>query len=428
MPGVNSEVTDHPRFARKWVKAKPYDVVEPEMQIQTGCRFRRMIQRPQTAEPAMPNDDNHKPGGKREFSREAKPRVITRAQMSRDASSDAASPWSQTQLKPKPAIRPSAASEPETAASSSANRSPWQKPAAPGERAPAPILQAAKREFKPSISATRDSAIDQSDADFEDFSDAEIGEPHPAKGQRERELRIYGRHAVAAIISHRIDAVRKVYYHRSAQNVLPELLRWCAANKIGYREVELEDLFKLSGSEHHEGVVLEILKPEPMTLAQLLESLKDKVRSTLLLLDGVANPHNIGAILRNAAHFDADAVLLNPGNSTALSGAAYRVAEGGAEAQPFFALQNDADVQALKAAGYSFVVSQMRQAKTLWGAKLPKKLVLVFGAESSGVSDYMHRNADIRVQIPGSGKVESLNVAQSVAIVLAEIQRQAARA
>jgi RNA methyltransferase, TrmH family len=116
--------------------------------------------------------------------------------------------------------------------------------------------------------------------------------------------------------------------------------------------------------------------------------------------------------------------LLNPGNSTVLNGASYRVAEGGAEAQPFFALQNDDDVQALKAAGFSFIASQMRQAKPLWGNKFAKKVVLIFGAEGTGVSDYMHRNADLRLQIPGTDKVESLNVAQSAAIVLAELQRQ----
>ena len=77
---------------------------------------------------------------------------------------------------------------------------------------------------------------------------------------RTKELRIYGKHAVLGLARHRVEAIRKVYYHRSAQNQLGDLLRWCAANKIGYREVELDDLSRLAATEHHEGVVADIVR------------------------------------------------------------------------------------------------------------------------------------------------------------------------
>ena len=147
----------------------------------------------------------------------------------------------------------------------------------------------------------------------------------------------------------------------------------------------------------------------------------------LLLLDGVANPHNLGAILRNAAHFDSDAVLMSPGTQTDLSGATYRVAEGGAEAQPLLHLQSSADYAAIKAAGFTFVAAHTRQAKSLWQQKLPPRCVIVFGAEGAGVSDFLLSHCEMRAAIPGSGKVESLNVALSVAVFLAEGQRQSSR-
>ena len=244
---------------------------------------------------------------------------------------------------------------------------------------------------------------------------------------RTKELRIYGKHAVLGLARHRIEAIRKVYYHRSAQNQLGDLLRWCAANKIGYREVELDDLSRLAATEHHEGVVADIVRAPKPLLVPLLESLKGKAFVRLLLLDGVANPHNLGAILRNAAHFDSDAVLMSPGTQIDLSGATYRVAEGGAEAQPLLHLQSFADFAVIKAAGFSFVAAHTRQAKSLWQQKLPPRCVIVFGAEGAGVSDALLAHCEMRAAIPGSGKVESLNVAQSVAVFLAEGQRQSSR-
>jgi RNA methyltransferase, TrmH family len=242
--------------------------------------------------------------------------------------------------------------------------------------------------------------------------------------EKNKELRIYGKHAVVGLHRYRPDAIRKVYYHRSAQNALRECLSWCAANRVGYREVELDDLTRLAATEHHEGVVADVQRTPSLALADLLESLRNAPDACLVLLDGVSNPHNFGAILRNAAHFDAAGVLLAPKTATYLSGAAHRVAEGGAEAQPLVYLQSWKELDLLKAAGFVLVAAHTRQAKSLWGQKLPKKAVLVFGAEGAGVSDQMLEKCEMRVSIPGSGKVESLNVAQSVAVLLAECARQ----
>jgi RNA methyltransferase, TrmH family len=256
---------------------------------------------------------------------------------------------------------------------------------------------------------------------------AEPATPARSDETANKELRIYGKHAVLGLSRTRVEAIRKVYYHRSAQNQLGDLLRWCAANKVGYREVELDDLSRLAATEHHEGVVADIVRAPKPVLAQLLESLKGKAFVRLVLLDGVSNPHNLGAILRNAAHFGSDAVLMSPGTHTDLSGAAYRVAEGGAEAQPLVHLVNLAAFADIKAAGFTFVAAHTRQAKSLWQQKLPPRCVIVFGAEGAGVSDAMLSHCEVRAAIPGSGKVESLNVAQSVAVFLAEGQRQSSR-
>lgn len=242
-----------------------------------------------------------------------------------------------------------------------------------------------------------------------------------------KELRIYGRHAVLGVAGTRRNAIRKVYYTRAAQSVLGELLRWCAAERIGYREVTAEDLNKLAASEHHEGVVADIVRAPEVRLESLLSAQAKLPESTLLLLDGVANPHNLGAILRIAAHFNAAGILLMPGAPTSLSGAAYRVAEGGAEATPLVQINAVAgSVAQLAAAGFHLIAAHTREAPSLWQQSLPSKVVFVFGAEGSGLSAGLLKLCHERVSIPGSGAVESLNVAQSVAILMAEGDRQRA--
>ena len=371
----------------------------------------------------------------RELRNERTPKSISRADMTADrgasSTESAASPWGTPKAhtnrpERRPDEREARPERSENAPRASTNRNdlpirPYgrnsnERPPSRNSERPATRNKErpSNRNFASEVQLSGDEGLEHdSPANFEE--------------NRTKELRIYGKHAILGLARHRIDAIRKVYYHRSAQNHLGDLLRWCAANKIGYREVELDDLSRLAATEHHEGVVADILRAPKPLLAPLLESLKGKAFVRLLLLDGVANPHNLGAILRNAAHFDSDAVLMSPGSQTDLSGATYRVAEGGAEAQPLLHLQSAADFAAIKAAGFTFVAAHTRQAKSLWQQKLPPRCVLVFGAEGLGISESLLAHCEMRAAIPGSGKVESLNVAQSVAVFLAEGQRQSSR-
>ena len=369
----------------------------------------------------------------RELSGERTPKSISRAEMTADRGTSSvpgsgASPWGTPKAHlNRPERRPdNRETRPERAEATPRSFNRSDRPIRPYGRSNNERPFTRNTNERP---ANRNSA---SDAQTKFQPDADSGLEYDAANttfeeNRGKELRIYGRHAILGLARHRVEAIRKVYYHRSAQNQLGDLLRWCAANKIGYREVELDDLSRLAATEHHEGVVADILRAPKPQLAPLLESLKGKAFVRLLLLDGVANPHNLGAILRNAAHFDSDAVLMSPGTQTDLSGATYRVAEGGAEAQPLLHLQSTADFAAIKAAGFTFVAAHTRQAKSLWQQKLPPRCVIVFGAEGAGVSDALLAHCEMRAAIPGSGKVESLNVAQSVAVFLAEGQRQSSR-
>lgn len=234
------------------------------------------------------------------------------------------------------------------------------------------------------------------------------------------ELRLYGLNAIRATFARRPDAIRKLYLSEARIPQLQPLLKWCAAHRIGYRVVEEADLQKLAASSHHEGVVADVLREQPGLLQEWLRDLAGGPQCALWL-DGVGNPHNFGAILRSSAHFGVAAILLPEKSSLALSGAAARVAEGGAEAVPFVRLTRDDEAIAqLRAAGFALAATVVRGGDDVFATRLPQRLVYVLGAESEGMDASLVAACDLRLSVPGSGAVESLNVAAATAVLLAQ--------
>lgn len=230
--------------------------------------------------------------------------------------------------------------------------------------------------------------------------------------------------AVQAVFARRPEAIRKLYLTGPRIPQLQPLLKWCVANRVGYRVVEDEaELARLAGSDRHEGVVADVLRqPEP-ALADWLPSLEQGPQC-LLWLDGVGNPHNLGAILRSAAHFGAAAVLLPEASDLALSGAAARVAEGGAEAVPLVRMgPADTAMQQLRDAGFALAATLVEGGQDLFAARLPQRLVYVIGAEGEGMDRSLADACDQRLSISGTGAVESLNVAAATAVFLAAWSR-----
>ncbi len=243
------------------------------------------------------------------------------------------------------------------------------------------------------------------------------GPRHPGTGA---EIRLYGLNAVRAVFAHRPEAIRKLYLSQARIPQLQPLLKWCATNRIGYRVVEEADLQKLAASAHHEGVVADVLREDPQRLSAWLHGLAAG-RQCALWLDGVGNPHNLGAILRSAAHFGVAAILLPEHSTLTLSGAAARVAEGGAEAVPFVRLtQTDDAIALLREAGFTLAATVVSGGEDVFAADLPQRLVYVLGAEGEGMDRGLAADCDLRLSIPGSGAVESLNVSAATSVLLAQ--------
>jgi len=243
----------------------------------------------------------------------------------------------------------------------------------------------------------------------------------PPPGRGNDELRLYGWNAVQALFERRPQALRKLYLTEALIPRMQPVLKWCVANRVGYRVVEDGDLNKLAATTHHEGLVADVLRAPMLELEEWLATLPADAPVLALWLDGVGNPHNFGAILRSAAHFGVAGLLLPPGATLALSGAAARVAEGGAESVPLVRLPALPEaMEQLRAAGLSLAATLVEGGDDLFASTLPARLVYVMGAEGEGMDRELAQACDHQVSIPGTGAVESLNVASATAVLLAQ--------
>lgn len=250
----------------------------------------------------------------------------------------------------------------------------------------------------------------------------------PPPGRGNDELRLYGWNAVQALFEKRPQALRKLYLAESLIPRMQPVLKWCVANRVGYRVVEEGDLNKLAATTHHEGVVADVLRAPMLDLDAWLDTLPAGKPALALWLDGVGNPHNFGAILRSAAHFGVAGLLLPPGSTLALSGAAARVAEGGAESVPLVRLPELPQAMAqLRQAGFGLAATLVDGGNDLFASDVPARLVYVMGAEGEGMDRELAQDCDQQLSIPGTGAVESLNVASATAVLLSHWYARQAR-
>ena len=236
----------------------------------------------------------------------------------------------------------------------------------------------------------------------------------------------HGLRACEAIFTRRPEGIVRVYLTAARKPTFAKLLAWCAEHRRGFQIVEEENLRRISGSTHHEGVAILAKAIRRWSLDDLLAAV-DARRATgpILYLDGVENPHNLGSILRTAAHFGVVAVAGRLGELPPLSPAAVRVAEGAAEIVPVCDLAEPAAaLRRLTSAGLAIAAASSHRGEPPESAPLGGRCVIVLGSEGKGVSPAIDRVATARVQIPGTGAVESLNVSVAAGVLLAEAWRR----
>ncbi len=225
--------------------------------------------------------------------------------------------------------------------------------------------------------------------------------------------RICGANAVAAVFACRPQSVLRLFYLPEQRFRAGPYCAQLAKQRRPYREVPAEELSRIAGTPHHGGLVA-IAEVRP--LMALPDSLAI-VGALLPVLDGIGNPHNFGAIARSAAFFGARAMLLGGMGRAGLSDAAYRVSEGGLEYLSLY--RGDPLPTVLRGlAGRALTVVAVA-AGGVAPAAVPRDrpIALVLGNEEAGPAPDTIAACEIRVTLPGSGFVESLNVSAAAAVL-----------
>lgn len=240
------------------------------------------------------------------------------------------------------------------------------------------------------------------------------------------EIKYYGLNACLALWRQRASDIIRVYVTEDRVHELGSLLKWCASQKKAYHVVTAADLGKIAASTHHEGVVILGRIPRRLNDEDLLERARRAGdRDVMILLDDVQNPHNLGALLRTAAHFGASAVIGARATLPALTPSAMRVSEGGMEHVVMVALDEPAaTIRSLAKLGYQLLGTSGSTGESLYTTALPPRCILALGNEQKGLSPRLATHCHGMLCIPGTGAVESLNVGIAGALTLGEWWRQ----
>lgn len=240
-----------------------------------------------------------------------------------------------------------------------------------------------------------------------------------------REVRLHGVNACRAFFAHRREKIIRAYFTEPVgRRHFAALMKWLAQERRAYHLVTDAEMERITGSGHHEGVCLLVRAEPPRPAALWLEANRHPRRSCVLALENVGNPHNLGAILRVAAHFGIEAVIV-PDAKVLAGGAAVRTAEGGAEFVEVLDAPDFAGaVRAFRAAGWGIVTTSSHKGDDVYRTVLPARALLLFGEESTGLSGPLLAGGDACVRISGTGRVESLNVSVAAGILVGEWWRQ----
>ncbi|HNB89060.1 MAG TPA: 23S rRNA (guanosine(2251)-2'-O)-methyltransferase RlmB [Plasticicumulans sp.] len=239
---------------------------------------------------------------------------------------------------------------------------------------------------------------------------------------------IYGLHAVGAALRHEPQRLRGLWVDRRRRDArIKELLALAEAAGVRVYAEDAEALDRQCGGERHQGVFARMKAAERQWREDELDALLDAIEgpALLLVLDGVQDPHNLGACLRSADAAGVHAVLAPNDRAAGLTPTARKVACGAAEHVPFIPVTNLArTLRELKQRGIWLVGAAGEAEADLYAMDLAGPVALVLGAEEKGLRRLTREECDYLAHIPMTGTVESLNVSVATGVFLFEALRQ----
>lgn len=236
-----------------------------------------------------------------------------------------------------------------------------------------------------------------------------------------------GPHAVLEALRASGRKLERIYSCRGfKEGPLQEIFRLAKAQGVPIIQVSRERLEQIAQTPHHQGLWAPLASFKYETEERVIElALNQGAAGLLLVLDGVQDPHNLGAIMRTAEAAGAAGIIIPRHRAAGLSSAAVKAAAGAQEYLPVARGGNIAQLlNFLKQKGFMMVGADPSAAKDIYEADFCQPLVLVIGSEGEGMRPLVKKSCDFLVKIPQVGKIASLNTSVAAAVILYEVFRQ----
>ena len=232
---------------------------------------------------------------------------------------------------------------------------------------------------------------------------------------------VYGKNVGQRLMESK-RTIHKIYI--TAKNFESELGDKIRQQKLPYEIVDNKFLDRLCELANHQGIALEVEEYQTCSLDELLASVPENELGLLIMLDGVVDPHNLGAILRNCDGAKAHGVIIGKHHRAPLNATVAKVSSGAIETVKVAEVSNlNQSIKTLKDQGY-WIAGCEAKGENLYDFKFDTPLVLVIGSESKGISVLVKKNCDYFVSIPLAGQVNSLNAAVASGIIMYQVLRQ----
>jgi len=230
---------------------------------------------------------------------------------------------------------------------------------------------------------------------------------------------IYGRNVIVSRLKEAKD-IEEVYLMDSfkEKNILDLLKK----NKVKVSFCKKSKLDNLVGNEFHQGVVARVHTYDYYDFEKIVEEIKDKSNPLIVMLDGIEDPHNFGAILRSCEAMGVDGVIVSKHGCCPLNSTVAKTSTGAIELVKVIEVSNlTSTIKRLKDEGFWVVGAEANNSIDYRSVDYNGKIVLVVGSEGKGISRLVIENCDYKVKLPMVGKVNSLNVSVACAVLLYQV-------
>lgn len=248
----------------------------------------------------------------------------------------------------------------------------------------------------------------------------------PKKQTKDSRTLIYGIHAVQSVLERYPERIKQVFIQASREDErVMVVVNLAKTHGLSVQQCERATLDTMANKGQHQGVVADVNGASLWQESDLKDVLSGVDKPLVLALDGVTDPHNLGACLRVANGAGVHAVIAPKDNSASLTAVARKVASGAADVTPFIQVSNlSRALQSLKEQGLWVVGLADKEDASLYESDLNAPLVLVMGAEGKGIRRLTREQCDQIASLPMLGNVSSLNVSVAAGVCLYECVRQ----